>query len=424
MVEEARRLAVRHGDTGRHDERCIDGPPGRHCAADGVSWPCAITRTPLRAATSARWAVPRSRLAHPAVGTDRMFELLGRDAAWVAEAERWLQRVCGNRRLGAERSVMSWAARAGRASLRSAAVNRAVRALARLRGNDLVLVYHRVGPLCRDARSFRPSRRTCSDRNCRRSVKPSTSLRWTHFWRRASRTRQAGRRPRVAITFDDDLPSHVEAALPILRELGAPATFFLSGRALHGLGAYWFQHLEALLVAHGEHRAAAVLGLPGARGAELVLACEANADVRRRATEAAADLPAPDVLDRAGMASLGAAGMTIGFHTVQHDILPALTDAALQQAVSYGRDGLGEATGAAIRYFAYPHGKTDARSAAAVRAAGFEAAFTGRAQPLRRDDDRYRLGRWEPGALGVDDLLVNLAVRLHRVAPASREGAP
>ena len=77
-----------------------------------------------------------------------------------------------------------------------------------------------------------------------------------------------------------------------------------------------------------------------------------------------------------------------------------------------------------MRYFAYPHGKADARSAAAVRAAGFDAAFTGRAQPLRRDDDRYRLGRWEPGALGVDDLLVNLAVRLHRVAPASREGAP
>jgi peptidoglycan/xylan/chitin deacetylase (PgdA/CDA1 family) len=318
---------------------------------------------------------------------------------------------------------MSWAARAGRASLRSAAVNRAVRALARLRGNDLVLVYHRVGPLAGSV--VIPTVPQDVFRSQLQALGETVDLvALDALLAPSDGTRQEGRRPRVAITFDDDLPSHVEAALPILRELGAPATFFLSGRALHGLGGYWFQHLEGLLDAHGEHRVAAALGLPQARGAELVLACEANADVRRRATEAAADLPAPDVLDRAGMASLGAAGMTIGFHTVQHDILPALTGGALQQAVSYGRDVLGEATGAPIRYFAYPHGKTDARSAAAVRAAGFEAAFTGRAQPLRRNDDRYRLGRWEPGALGVDDLLVNLAVRLHRVAPASRGGAP
>ena len=42
-------------------------------------------------------------LAHPAVGTDRMFELLGRDDAWVAEAERWLQRFAAT--VNSERSV-------------------------------------------------------------------------------------------------------------------------------------------------------------------------------------------------------------------------------------------------------------------------------------------------------------------------------
>jgi hypothetical protein len=29
-------------------------------------------------------------LVHPAVGSDRMFGLLGRDTHWIAEAERWL----------------------------------------------------------------------------------------------------------------------------------------------------------------------------------------------------------------------------------------------------------------------------------------------------------------------------------------------
>jgi hypothetical protein len=31
----------------------------------------------------------------------------------------------------------------------------------------------------------------------------------------------------------------------------------------------------------------------------------------------------------------------------------------------------------------------------------------------------HRLGRWEPGPLGVDDLLATLTVRLHRASPPS-----
>jgi hypothetical protein len=67
-----------------------------------------------------------------------------------------------------------------------------------------------------------------------------------------------------------------------------------------------------------------------------------------------------------------------------------------------------------VRHFAYPYGKTDDRSTAVVRRAGFQSAFTGQPRPIRSGDDRFRLGRWEPGPLGVDEFLVKLAVRLHR----------
>jgi peptidoglycan/xylan/chitin deacetylase (PgdA/CDA1 family) len=230
------------------------------------------------------------------------------------------------------------------------------------------------------------------------------------------------RRAAIAVTFDDDLPSHAEHALPVLRELGVPATFFLSGRALHGLGPYWFQQLEALLIAYGEREAAALLDLPERRARELVIACEQNADLRRRVSDVVAGLAIPGILQRDAIAALSAAGMTIGFHTVEHDLLPELTGAALDNAVSRGREDLTAAAGAAMRYFAYPHGKSDARSAAAVRRAGFNAAFTGFPQPVRDGDDRYRLGRWEPGPLAVDDLLVNVAVRLYRAGPRSTQG--
>jgi peptidoglycan/xylan/chitin deacetylase (PgdA/CDA1 family) len=111
--------------------------------------------------------------------------------------------------------------------------------------------------------------------------------------------------------------------------------------------------------------------------------------------------------------------MTIGFHTLEHDVLPDLGDSALEDAVSRGRPELSAAAGAAVRYFAYPHGKADARSAAAVRRAGFSAALTGRPRPIRSRDDPHCLGRWEPGPLGEDELLINLAIRLHRATPPS-----
>jgi peptidoglycan/xylan/chitin deacetylase (PgdA/CDA1 family) len=227
-----------------------------------------------------------------------------------------------------------------------------------------------------------------------------------------------GARPAVALTFDDDLESHVAEALPVLRDLDARAAFFLSGRALHGLGPYWFQELETLLSAHGNADTAQLLGLRRIEaGSSLVRRCEQDPALRQRIAALVADLPTPGILKPAGIATLIAAGMTIGFHTVDHGILPDLDDAGLEDAVSRGRNQLAAAAGAPVRHFAYPYGKVDGRIAAAVRRAGFDAAFTGRPEPLRDRNDRYRIGRWEPGRIGVDDLLVELGVRLHRAAP-------
>jgi peptidoglycan/xylan/chitin deacetylase (PgdA/CDA1 family) len=315
--------------------------------------------------------------------------------------------------------------RVARTLLRSSTVNRAVRAFARVRGHRLVLVYHRLGPSGPPGCEIIPSVPVDVFRVQLQALREVVDLvTLDEILAQDAPPRETvgqGRRPAVAVTFDDDLPSHAEHALPVLRELGVPAAFFLSGRALHGLGAYWFQHLEALLIAYGERRTAALLRVPEPRAGDLVLACEGNADLRRRVSELAAGVSAPEILEPDAIAALVAAGMTVGFHTVEHDILPALDDAALDDAVSRGCEDLAAAAGAAVRYFAYPHGKADTRAAAAVRRAGFNAAFTGLAQPVRYGDDRHRLGRWEPGPLGVDDLLIKVAVRLHRGGPPSTQ---
>jgi len=314
--------------------------------------------------------------------------------------------------------VPALAKRAVIRALRSRAVNAAMRRLACARGHRLVLVYHRLGPVSPDCQVV-PTVPVDLFKSQLQALGEVVELVGMDDVLDES-TGRGARRVAIAITFDDDLPSHATQALPVLREIGVPAAFFLSGRMLNGLGPYWFQELEALVLTHGTAGTAGQLGLPSGhshRPSDLALACERNPELRRRVSDLSAGVRRPGLLDRDGIAALADGGMTIGFHTVDHPVLPDLNDSALDDAVSRGRDLLAAAAGNVLRYFAYPHGKADARSIAAVRRAGFDAGFTGQPEPLRPRGDRFRIGRWEPGPLSVDELLVQLAIRLHRGVP-------
>ena len=306
--------------------------------------------------------------------------------------------------------------RVGTVVLRSSGLSSVLRTLAAFRGRRLVLVYHRLSPQPGSANEVIPTVPVDVFRQQLRTIREAVEL--VTLDELLAERRRAGaiiqHRPAVAITFDDDLPSHCQYALPVLRELGVPATFFLSGRTLHGLGPYCFQELEALLTAHGLSETVALLGVSASALPELVIACERSAAVRRRVRELAGQIVHTEILDRGGISALVRGGMSVGFHTTDHRVLTDLESSALDSAVTHGREALAAAAGAAVRHFAYPYGKADRRSAAAVRRAGFVAAFTGAAEPIRRGDDRYLLGRWEPGPISGDELLHRLAVRFHR----------
>ena len=333
--------------------------------------------------------------------------------------------VCHVWRYGTDHTMTRLGRRLGSIVLRSPGLSEALRTLARLRGRRLALVYHRLCLTPVPAGELVPTVPVDVFRAQLNALRDTVDLvtvdELVSDERDTNERRKAGYRPAVAVTFDDDLASHAEHALPILRELGVPATFFLSGRALHGQGSYGFQQLEALLLTHGAKETMALLGVSALNTPDLVLACERSPTLRERVRELAARLPATDILDAAGIAALSRGGMSVGFHTTSHQVLPDLDDAALDNAVTHGHLALAAAAGVAVRHFAYPYGRADSRSAAAVRRAGFVAAFTGDGQPIRPSDDRYRLGRWEPGWVSADELLRRLAVRLHRghVRPAT-----
>ncbi|NNF09161.1 MAG: polysaccharide deacetylase family protein [Acidimicrobiia bacterium] len=211
--------------------------------------------------------------------------------------------------------------------------------------------------------------------------------------------------------MDDDYKSHAEHVLPVLQRHNVPATFFLSGRWLHGLGAYWWEKLEDAIAARGLDEVCLALGVPAGTADELAIRLERDLAAQSRVEE---------LCDFAGgsisedwFKPLFESGMGIGFHTLHHPRLTLLDDEGLEQALSLGLAELAETMAARPFLFAYPHGRAGRREASAVQDAGFTAAFTTSKDPVGADSDRYLVGRWEPGASTLRDFAAELAWRLH-----------
>jgi peptidoglycan/xylan/chitin deacetylase (PgdA/CDA1 family) len=284
--------------------------------------------------------------------------------------------------------------------------------LAARRGHALALVYHRVRPQpvrayevvpCVPVEQFRGHVETLLAIG---DIVPLDDVVMAH----------GSARPRFALTFDDDYATHVSHVLPVLVGLGAPATFFLSGRALHGLGPYWWEVLEARMRHDGPEKVARALDVPRPEPAAIAAACEEDPERQRRLEADGADTG--DQLRPSEIAALAAAGMTIGFHTVRHPVLPRLASPDRHRALTEGRTQLQDLTGQRLSTLAYPHGRTDAVTAADARATGYESAWTGAGGAVGRRSDRWRLGRWEAGAIGTDVLRARALARLLRPIPA------
>ncbi|HXE45890.1 MAG TPA: polysaccharide deacetylase family protein [Conexibacter sp.] len=81
-------------------------------------------------------------------------------------------------------------------------------------------------------------------------------------------------------------------------------------------------------------------------------------------------------VDPAQIRQLDAAGMDVGAHTRDHVDLPGLPAATLQSEIAGSRADLERVLRHPIAAFAYPAGRFDAASVAAVRQAGFALAVT------------------------------------------------
>jgi peptidoglycan/xylan/chitin deacetylase (PgdA/CDA1 family) len=245
----------------------------------------------------------------------------------------------------------------------------------------------------------------------------------------AAATRRLGERVPLAITFDDDLAAHADAAA-VLRAHGVTGTFFLGGATLHGPRTFWWQVLQRALdrrVAHDEPALPRVDEPDGRGGAHRLAAAVRSMPVEEREALAArlldrldGDVPEPGLRAPAARA-LAAAGFEIGFHTRDHEALATLEPPALDAALRDGRAELESACGAPLRAIAYPFGLADSAVADAARAAGFQTGWTLEPAPVRPDrDDPLLLGRFQPSFASAGHTATELArALLHRSQPSS-----
>jgi len=223
----------------------------------------------------------------------------------------------------------------------------------------------------------------------------------------ATRRRRRGERLPVAVTFDDDLETHVACAAPILRAHGVRATFFLTGASLDGPHAFWWERLQRALDAKLDVRPAlAAAGIeadaaaPDAVHTIGAAVNELSPSSREELSCALGRLVGPDPpghgLRAADVRRLVLDGHEIGFHTRRHDPLPSLRgDDAVRSALTDHRDDLARAAGQELRVLSYPNGRADPRIAALALQAGYVAAFTGAPDPLGPDTPRGLIGRLE-----------------------------
>lgn len=261
----------------------------------------------------------------------------------------------------------------------------------------------------------------------------------------AVRRRRRGQRFPACVTFDDDAPQHVEHAVPVLREHGVPAMFFLCGGGLDGSvrRSTWWERLQrALDSGASTAQAVALLPPPAASGFdgqppsihELGAVIERlTPDERDEFSDRLVGLAGPDPpnsgLSPDGVRTLLDAGCGIGFHTRGHDTLTRLDDGLLERALRDGRPELERIAGKTIDAIAYPHGRANDTVAQAARRAGFRVGFTDANRTVTPESDPLLLGRVEPvyrplgGPMTQSDFAIGL-VRVLRGSASRRPTAP
>lgn len=320
------------------------------------------------------------------------------------------------------RTDFGWTALAGRAAMRVLSPGKAVSRLS-------ILIYHRVLP-ARDP-LFPGEVDAAAFESQMRLLKSTFNI--ISLSEAVERMRSKSLPARAAcVTFDDGYADNAEIALPILRKLGIPATFFVATGFLNG-GRMWndtvielvrgvrgeeldlervgFGRFEIGSVPQRQHAIAALIGklkyLPlHERREQIDVICN----------HLQPTLPDDLMMRSEQVKELHDAGMEIGGHTVNHPILARLDASSARREIAEGKEALEGIIGAPVRLFAYPNGKPSqdylAEHVGIVKDLGFEAAVSTAWGASPSAPDLYQLPRFTPWDQGAHKFMLRMARNL------------
>jgi peptidoglycan/xylan/chitin deacetylase (PgdA/CDA1 family) len=244
----------------------------------------------------------------------------------------------------------------------------------------------------------------------------------------------------LAITFDDGYGDNCTVALPILRQLGLHATFFISTAFLDGGAMFNDIVIDAVRRSKAQMLDLAAIGL-GAHPLDSPAARRAAIDtilqqlkylplvVRQAQTDAIAAIagvepPADLMMTSNQVRTVAAAGMGIGAHTMKHPILATIDHDSARDEIAGSREALQGLLRQPVKLFAYPNGKPGADYSAVhvamVKALGFAAAVSTAPGAASVGNSLYELPRFTPWdhtrARWAWRLARNLGMRIERAA--------
>jgi peptidoglycan/xylan/chitin deacetylase (PgdA/CDA1 family) len=227
-------------------------------------------------------------------------------------------------------------------------------------------------------------------------------------------------KPAVCVTFDDGYADNALEALPILEELGVPATFFVTTELIGAAHNLWWHELEELLL--GETAVPSQFALDeggrdkwwatGTASGRLQLYQDlvrlmndsepGSRDALLRQLRSWAGCSRQGAQTHRGMALTElrtlaeSSWTTVGAHTVTHSRLSALGVAEQREEITASKQQLEAWLDREITVFSYPFGRRDdftRESMAICRQAGFSKAAANFPGPVHRWTDPYRIPR-------------------------------
>ena len=312
-------------------------------------------------------------------------------------------------------------------------VKRWFRPLAR-KAEAVILMYHRIGdPGCDPWHLAVRPERFAEHLNVLRCNARPIGLR-----RLAKELGEGTLKPgAVAVTFDDGYANNLHEAKPLLEQHGIPATVFVTSGMVGRDREFWWDELEAILLAprklpqalrleiagqthewariedapnfpklrRSEKAGGRWEGQPGSRNAFYFSVWEKLKPLSPSAREKALDdirawagnfhslRDSHRPLSRDELRALDGGAVEVGAHTVSHPSLPKHPPNVQKQEIGESKRWLDDFLGRSVRSFAYPYGDHSRATAALVAQAGFELACTTQATAVSSGDSPYKLPR-------------------------------